>query len=934
MKPNKIMLTSSIVLALAGSQIAYSGIETQQQEQLQKTVDNSFKAEQEMVAYYVRYAKGKKSNLTASLRSSNFRVNHELDRYDTLAVSFPKGQESLLSNMDGVEFMEPVPVHRPMAQVTPWNIDQFQARDVWDTDRDGIVDDGAPTGAGVKFCIIDTGFYAAHDDFQGINHTGMSQIAGEAYTEDGNGHGTHVAGTANAMNNDIGVVGVMPGGADLHIIKIFNNAGVWSQGESNLGAAATACKDAGANAISMSLGGGNSATEEAIFQDLYDNFNIVNIAAAGNDGNNVASFPASYDSVISVAALEQSEAWASFSQFPDTSYDPNTPPADVEWDVVELSGGGANVLSTWPGPPHSNVPVILVSNDGVDYTATQIAETAAGDVTEDLVDGGLCDAGDINQAWDGKVVLCERGDITFADKMNNVADTGGVGVVLFNNEAGTLNATCGGNCTSGAALPGVAITQTEGQFLKANGLGLPTQVLVDDGVSSCNGCTGGYNSISGTSMATPGVAAGIAWAWAACGGPSGITNKDLRQLLRDSAKDLTGANYGAGWDTRTGFGLVQLADALALGNQRFGSTCPIGLSVAPSTIEVCTMDNPSDAVFTVTLSDDFNGTSNMTSTGVPAGASGAYSLNPVVSPTDTTDFTVSGLAGLASGTATMTLTATDANDANNTQSSDVTLVTVDAAPGAMSLTMPSDAAVDVISMPTFTWSASAQVATYAIEIATDAGFTNVVDSATGLTAESYTVSTALDSSTTYYWRVTATNLCGTEVASVSSFTTGTEVCSIYTSSDVPKAIDLSPAPGAVTSVLNVADSGIISDVNVVDLSGTHTWIADLVISVESPSTTAVSLMTNVCNSEDNFDLNFDDQAASAQLPCPPADGGTYQPATALSALIGEEMNGTWTLTVDDSIDADGGSLDTWGLEICYPGTPEPSDVIFKHGFDQ
>ncbi|MDP0953309.1 S8 family serine peptidase, partial [Klebsiella pneumoniae] len=85
----------------------------------------------------------------------------------------------------------------------PWNIDQYQARDIWDRNRDNVIDAGAPDGSGMRFCIIDTGFLAAHDDFQGITASGVSQISGESWTEDGNGHGTHVAGTANAVMNDI-----------------------------------------------------------------------------------------------------------------------------------------------------------------------------------------------------------------------------------------------------------------------------------------------------------------------------------------------------------------------------------------------------------------------------------------------------------------------------------------------------------------------------------------------------------------------------------------------------------------------------------------------------------------------------------------------------------------------------------------------------------
>lgn len=930
MKSKKLLLVSGIAMALAGSNPTYASVELQQELRWAKSTNAQYyKSQADVTAYYVRYKKGRKgqvqSLLESSSRSQDMVINDQLDDYDTLIVTAPTKSLEALSANDDIEFIEEVPKHEIMAQVVPWNIDQFQARDVWDEDRDGIVDAGAPDGSGVKLCIIDTGFYAAHDDFQGIVHTGQSQINGEAYTEDGNGHGTHVAGTANAMNNNIGVVGVMPGGAELHIVKIFNNSGVWVNGQSNLATAAVACKDAGANAISMSLGGGSSQTEENIFQDLYDNHNIISIAAAGNDGNATASYPASYDSVISVAALRQSDNVANFSQYPATSYNPINPPANVEWDVVELSGGGENVLSTWPGPPHGNVPVLQVTNDGVDYSATQIAETSSGDVTQNLVDGGLCDNGDINASWNGSVVLCERGNIAFADKMNNVASNGGEAVVLFNNEAGTLNATCGGNCTSGGSIPGLALTQTEGLFLRANGLGLPTRVIADNG-SGCVGCSGGYNAISGTSMATPGVAAGIAWAWSACSGPTGITNKELRQLLRDSARDLSGTHdqsgtpYGAGYDAHTGFGLVQLKDAQLLGNQRFGSICPIGLAVTPGDVEVCTLPTADTVDFAVTVDDNFAGTTNMSASGVPAGASGAFSVNPIVSPADSSVFTVSNLDGIASGQYPITLTATDQADANNMADSLVNLLTVDAMPTAMNLASPADAATDVLSKPTFTWNNASQAETYTFELATDSGFSNIIDSVTGLTGNSYTLANGLNGLTTYYWRVTAENICGFTPSSSRSFTTANEVCQVYTSTDVPKTIAASPAPGAVTSVLNVADSGTISDVNVVNFTGTHTWINDLIFKIESPASTEVTLMEDICLNQDNWDVEFDDDGLVGPLPCPPVDGNAYQPDQPLAGFNGEDMNGTWTLTVDDSAGGDGGSLDTWGLEICYAGS--------------
>lgn len=63
-------------------------------------------------------------------------------------------------------------------------------------------------------------------------------------------------------------------------------------------------------------------------------------------------------------------------------------------------------------------------------------------------------------------------------------------------------------------------------------------------------------------------------------------------------------------------------------------------------------------------------------------------------------------------------------------------------------------------------------------------------------------------------------------------------------------------------------------------------------------------------------MNFDDNATPGALPCPPIGGGTYQPQTALSAFNGQSAVGTWTLTVTDGANIDGGSLTGWGLQLC------------------
>jgi thermitase len=200
-----------------------------------------------------------------------------------------------------------------------------------------------PGAGGVRIGIVDTGIDQAHPDLSGqtvacARSQGLLPIlSGQIQVgqcADDNDHGTHVAGTIAAKaNNGTGVAGVAFN-ADLVVCKALGGP---------LGTGSTAdvancinwVASQGSRVISMSLGGGASTTLKNAVAAAWNNGNgAVVVAAAGNDGDATLNYPAAYPEVISVAATDNRDARASFSN------------ANSD---VEIAAPGVDVLSTIRG---------------------------------------------------------------------------------------------------------------------------------------------------------------------------------------------------------------------------------------------------------------------------------------------------------------------------------------------------------------------------------------------------------------------------------------------------------------------------------------------------------------------------------------------------------------------------------------------------------
>ncbi|WP_144212987.1 S8 family serine peptidase [Shewanella donghaensis] len=446
-----------------------------------------------------------------------------------------KNLQSLRFRAD-VDYVEEDLPRRLLSESTPWGQTYVGATALSDSQA------GNRT-----ICIIDSGYDLGHNDLNANNVTGTNNSGTNNWYEPGagNAHGTHVAGTIAAIANNDGVVGVMPNqNANIHVIKVFNASG-WGY-SSDLVAAVDICVSNNANVVTMSLGGAGSNNTERNALAAHESDGVLLIAASGNDGNSTLSYPASYDAVMSVAAVDSNKDHAAFSQYTAQ---------------VEISGPGEAVLSTVTrgegrladitvnGQSYFDNGVVPHNRyvlSGSNHVSTPFIGSVTGILAECSVSGSNFNCGNMSN----KVCLVER--------------VGNQGSTYPDIDAVKACETAGASATivySNSALPGLqnpflVDSNNEAPIVsvsvdRATGLALRNEI--GSSVTVANTDNEDYEYYNGTSMATPHVSgvATLVWSY-----HPECSATQVRAALNATAEDLE----TAGRDNKTGFGLV---DAVA-----------------------------------------------------------------------------------------------------------------------------------------------------------------------------------------------------------------------------------------------------------------------------------------------------------------------------------------------------------------------------------
>jgi subtilisin family serine protease len=435
-------------------------------------------------------------------------------------------------------------------QTIPYGLTSVGATLLWPITR-GKSLNGGPA---IHVAIIDTGIDYKNPELAAAFKEGFNFVARSSDPLDDAGHGSHVAGTIAALNDQSGVVGIASD-VDLYSLKVLDSCGSGRTSDiiSAVDWVIQKKKTIGGNwIVNLSLGSETASTAEETEFQAAAAAGILVFAASGNgyDGSSLAlAYPAGYSSVVSVGAVDATNKIADFSQ---------------RGPQLKLVAPGVAVLSTF-------LNGLLATDDqrriGANFASGTLASGGSaclsrGPVTGKFVACGTGNTAEVPATVSGNIALIERGGsdpagtaLTFLQKTRNAKAKGAIGVVVYSDSrpAGTPGFS-GLTAADVSTLPPMALIE------RADGLGL----LATPNASLTmrfdqQGSVELFALLDGTSMASPHAVGAAALVWAAS---PNSTAAQVTSALEQTATDLG----DAGVDNTFGYGLVNAYSAARLLN--------------------------------------------------------------------------------------------------------------------------------------------------------------------------------------------------------------------------------------------------------------------------------------------------------------------------------------------------------------------------------
>ncbi|MEJ7576542.1 MAG: S8 family serine peptidase [Pyrinomonadaceae bacterium] len=475
--------------------------------------------------YFVRFSDGLTEDNKRAVRALGALVRHEFPDLRALAIKIDNPDVlAALQNIPGFEALEVDPKRYAMGLSTE-QLKPTLTNGLYGllTTKATTVHGNGITGAGINVGVADTSLDTLHPDIAANYKGGIDTVANDndPINDDGETHGTHVAGTILGAFNTVGVYGVAYN-ANLYHARVLGPTGGYSS--DIMDGVRHLVEVRGCKIVNMSLGGGlPSNTEQNFYNDMRSKGALI-VAATGNDGATSISYPAGYASNIAVGAVDRNDVVASFSN---------------KGTNIDVVAPGVGVLSSVPrgqGFESSVTTNASYTSFGMTYAGTTAGTTGT------LVDCRLGQVGEFPAGVSGNIALIQRGTISFADKVTNAMNQGATAAIIYNNVAGDFSGTLG---AAGNWIPAVTVSQETGNTLKSQAASSTSATVVNQ--------TSDWDYYDGTSMATPHVAGVLALIWSV--NPT-FTNTAVESYLFNTATDLGAVGY----DTTYGRGIVN-ADA-------------------------------------------------------------------------------------------------------------------------------------------------------------------------------------------------------------------------------------------------------------------------------------------------------------------------------------------------------------------------------------